>query len=254
MNYSYDEAFFREIRRQLNAMGYVLHIKIPDNRLLQTSNSRTKYEPIVDSGQTYSFDEFLNNNKDYPSILIIGEKSDKSENVKILIRNNPGIYTFKEEDLPSEVLNGRDGHIVAVCSKDPLTSYTLSNYLLDQLRTGNTFKQQIIPILAIVSLVWSGIIILDFFSEKKLKFSDDPSTNVLIKIISLLVSMFAVYIMLKLPKPGIRIAPRNSKIKPFFADLFKGKFKDNLFLILILLFIGAVLSELVKIIFTKLFT
>jgi len=247
-NNHYDEVFIQSLNDDLESLGFKTHIVLPEAKLKNKSNKSSEYEKLDYPKKKLTIKEYLNARRDYASLLFVATKLSTSETVRILFNNIGQTYIYKEDDLPSKLDSNQSAsaHLISVTSRDPIKSFTSVAYYMARFKTPTPAKTRITLVLALIGTIWlfiEVIYITKFGQVFLLRQHLQP--NISLDFVLMLLSFVSILPVFKLEKPGLRIEPKQQRIKPFLGGLLKGHFTNNPVLVLILAILGAFIGGLI---------
>lgn len=208
----YDRRFFEVFTKDLVNAGFEkIRIKLPHN-LVGMEN------------QEQDLEEFLNRERNYPSLIVVSENPNRNETIKVLFVNISRKAFFVDDTFPS-------GHSepseICVKSPDPARAYALLKFFVDYFKNGRrspTTWQWILTIIALFAYIAEALV----FAKKGegLLSSTNPKLWPLDILIFVLGIIFMFHVFRCPSGLYINEMPKRSIVQ--LANMaLKGEFRDN---------------------------
>lgn len=223
-HYKFDRSFLEKLILDLKSVNFdQITVKLPHN-LVQKGKDEIQIE------------EFLERERNYPSIILIAKNENTREVIKILFVNISTKAFFKDDTFPS-------GHSetpeLYVQSPDPTRTYALSGFFYDYLKSNSTAKGDFLWFLFIISFIF---IISEFLYLPKKSgllaqnLNISPVFDILVIFMSfILIFKFFFYDV------GLYVKEKENKYLSSIRRAIKGEFRDNPIINLLATIIGGLI-------------
>ncbi|MDP3953330.1 MAG: hypothetical protein Q8P99_00705, partial [bacterium] len=176
-HYKFNREFLEKLVSDLKQTGFSsVTVKLPHNLLRDDKDEIT-------------IDEFLNRERNYPSIILIGRNEGQQETIKVLFINISTKAFFKDDTFPS-------GHSeppeLYVQSPDPARVHALFGFFYDYLKSNSLTKAFSLWFLFLISFLF---FILETFYLLNGKFllSQTFNTSPLVDFTGMLLAIFFIF-------------------------------------------------------------
>lgn len=224
--YKFDRKFLEKFISDLKDSGFdSITIKLPHN--------------LIDDGKDeIEVREFLDRERNYPSVIFIAKNSNRQETLKLLFVNISKKAFFKDDTFPS---GHSESPEIFIQSPDPARVYALFGFFKDYIKENKT-RTTALPFL-VSYLASSLFLILEFNSITEGKFGILAS-NLNINIVFDYVAIFAAFLLiLKIQSQdsGLYLKEKENKFISTIKRVIMGEFRDNPIINLIITVIGGLI-------------
>lgn len=228
-NCVYDRRFFDKFTNDLISAGFKkIHIKLPHN-LAGMENQEQELE------------EFLKRERNYPSLILVAEDTNRNETIKVLFVNISRKAFFVDDTFPS-------GHSepseIYVRSPDPARAYALLKFFVDYFKGGRRSPAAWQWILTLTALFTYIAEFLIYAKRHQGLLSDTNPKLWPLDILILIIALVLMYQSFRWPS-GLYIneKPRRNIIQ--LANMaLKGELRDNPLVAIIISVIATIVSTL----------
>jgi len=243
-NRAWDKGFVVELATDLTNAGFKdITVKLPvDLEILVRDEipvkSRVKSEI---KSREISLKRFVDNERNYPAVIIVAQNKQKKEMIKILFVNISTKTNFMDVTFPS-------GHSepsqLYIQSPDPARVYSLYHFFMEYLddksesRAGGAF-------LNFFALIFLSAELLSFVGTRKGFLQNVWNYNGWVDLLITTFILFFQYRFFKSPT-GLSVNKRETAtVGSFLQRAIKGEFKDNPLVTIILGVLATILSALI---------
>jgi hypothetical protein len=208
----WDRAFIVKLGSDLSSAGFSnVVVKLPHN-LVGMENSKI---PIQ---------EFLDRDRNYPSVIFVAKNGSTNETIKILFVNISRKAFFLDDTFPS-------GHSeppqLFVQSPDPARAYSLFNFFYEYLRQDTSSSWFFLWLLGVLSLLFIAAEFLSFIATRRTLFQSSVQFGLLIDVISIIIALILQYRYFTAPKGLFVKEQKTAAIGNYVNMAIKGELRDN---------------------------
>lgn len=228
-HYKFDSKFINKFTSDLVESGFnSVSIKLPHN--------------LIDDGKDeIKIEEFINRERNYPSVILVAKNESKNEIIKVLFVNISSKAFFKDNTFPS-------GHSeppeLYVQSPDPARTYALFGFFYDYIRSSSIFNAYLIYFLYTISYL---VLITEYyliFSNKKGLLAQSMNVNSSFDIL-LVIIVFIVIFKFFSYDGGLFVKDKQNRYANLLRRITKGEFKDNPIVNLLITIVGGLLVVII---------
>jgi hypothetical protein len=230
-NRLYSREFLVSFSEDLKRAGFTeIYIKLPHN-IVGTENNKI------------SLDDFLNKERNFPSLIFESINPTNNEEIKILFVNISAKAFFVDDIFPSGHSEPQE---IFVRSNDPARVYSLINFFKSYIENESIKSPTIfISIIYIISLIFIISQIFSLFAQFKFILNYKYQLPVWLDVSLLLVSLFVMYKMILIPK-GLYITKRPDRgVVRYINMALKGQLVDNPMVSLIISILGSLIVAII---------
>jgi hypothetical protein len=210
------------------------------------------YEKIDDPNKTFSLDEFLEQKKDYHSVLLIATKTRSQDRISLLLVNTGASYIFDDQLTTNGQAISVDGHYLQVMCKNLAEGMALRTFIYAFLtRSEYAEMYSATKYLSLVGWLFTGISVFTLIDSGHLPFQSLHIGAGIIDVFLLLFAVLFIWMWIIFPKRGLRIQPRVKSRDTQIKNIIKGKFNENLLVRLLVTLLGTVLGGIILAIMLK---
>lgn len=227
-HYKFDRKFLEKLVSDFKQAGFsAITVKLPHNL-------------IQDSKDEITIDEFLNRERNYPSIILVGRNESQQETIKILFVNVSTKAFFKDDTFPSGHSESPELYIQ---SPDPARVYALFGFFYDYLKSNSLTKAFFLWFLFLITFLF---LISEFLylSNKKIILSQTFNISPLADLVGILVAMIFIFKFFSYDG-GLYVKEKENKYLSAIRRAIKGEFRDNPVVNLLITIIGGVIVAIV---------
>lgn len=203
-------------------------VKIPHNYVKDKEDSEI------------SIDEFLNRERNYPSI-ILRATNDNNEEIKILFVNISAKAFFYDHTFPS-------GHSepseLYISTGDPVRTWGLFEYFYNYIKGSGSKSDMIIVVAFFISLTMLIAEFSSYINTKKLLLNSKFGYSSAFDIGSIILCFIVLLTYFNSDK-GVYVKERDKKASQMLLMLIKGEFRDNPILNFALSIIASILASII---------
>lgn len=237
-NYKFDRRFLEKLVSDLREANFKsITIKLPHNLI---NNERDEIE----------IQEFLDSERNYPSVILIAKNNENGETLKILFVNTSTKASFKDNTFPS-------GHIeppeLYVQSPDPARTYALFEFFYDYLKGKK------------IVIIFSFLLWLFFYIASCLFLMWDLGSLILTRsgvlsgffnvssVFDWIARLLAIFLIFQFFSydTGLYIKEKENKYISIIRRTIRGEFRDNPIVNLVITVIGGAVGTILATIILK---
>lgn len=229
-NYKFDRRFLEKLVSDLRKANFKsVTVKLPHNLIKN------------DEPDEIEIQEFLDSERNYPSVILIAENNENRETLKILFVNTSTKAFFKDNTFPSGHSEPAELYFQ---SPDPARTYALFEFFYDYLKSNkiaSIFLLWFFYIAAFFFLIWD---FASFIHTGGGVLSKAFNVSSVFDWIATLLAIFIIFQFFSYDK-GLYIKEKENKYISIIRRTIRGEFRDNPIVNLVITIVGTVLGAII---------
>lgn len=240
----WDRPFLSQLGANLTDAGFAgLSVKLPVN-LTAIANSSFPGQQIIEDellNREVTFQEFLDNERNYPAVILVASNEAREETMKVLFGNTSKKTLFMDDTFPS-------GHSIPsqlyVQSPDPARVYSLINFFHEFLRK-QADTTAFLTTVGALALLLTGAQVVAFVASGQGLLAGTWGLNPLFDIAAVIGLVLVQYSAFRAPT-GLSVNERETQTaRSLVVRAMRGELRDNPIVNLVIGVLGALIGAFI---------
>lgn len=227
-HYKFNKSFLEKLISDLKGANFdQITVRLPHN--------------LVENGKDeIQIGEFLDRERNYPSIILIAKSTNTRDVIKILFVNISTKAFFKDDTFPS---GHSESPELYVQSSDPARAYALFGFFYDYLKSNFRGKIFFSWFLFVISFIFFIAEFL-YLSNKRVLLAQNFNISPLFDFLAIIIAFILIFRFFSYDG-GLYIKERGNKYLSAIRRAIKGEFRDNPVVNLLVTIIGGLIVVII---------
>ncbi len=227
-HYKFDRSFLEKLISNLRGANFdQITVKLPHN--------------LVENGKDeIQIGEFLDRERNYPSIILVAKNTNTKDVIKILFVNISTKAFFKDDTFPS---GHSESPELYVQSSDPARAYALFGFFYDYLKSNFRGKIFFLWFLSVISFIFFIVEFL-YLSNKSILLAQNLNISPVFDFLAIFIAFILIFRFF-FYDGGLYVKEKENKYLSAIRRAIKGEFRDNPVVNLLITIVGGVIVVII---------